>query len=94
MTPVQVEGGEILLANPDGKIYALCDGYNHINAPLSLGARNGNVITCAFYGAKFDVTTGKKVYQNRRPGRRYKEVMHYCKNEWKKGITMPYNFIE
>jgi nitrite reductase/ring-hydroxylating ferredoxin subunit len=32
-----------------------------MNAPLSKGTLNGNVVTCAMHGARFDVTTGKKV---------------------------------
>jgi nitrite reductase/ring-hydroxylating ferredoxin subunit len=52
---------EILLANPDGKVYALCDRCSHMNAPLSMGTLNGKVVTCAVHGARFDVTTGKKV---------------------------------
>lgn len=58
-----VEIGErgILLANSDGKVYALCDRCSHMNAPLSMGTLNGKVVTCAMHGARFDVTTGKKV---------------------------------
>ena len=32
-----------------------------MNAPLSMGALNGKVVTCPMHGARFDVTTGKKV---------------------------------
>jgi nitrite reductase/ring-hydroxylating ferredoxin subunit len=51
----------ILLANSGGKVYALCDRCSHMNAPLSMGSLNGKVVTCAMHGARFDVTTGKKV---------------------------------
>ena len=61
MKHVDVEEKEILLANSDGKVYALCDRCSHMNAPLSNGTLNGKVITCAMHGARFDVTTGKKV---------------------------------
>jgi len=57
----EVEEKEILLANSDGKVYALCDRCSHMNAPLSMGTLNGKVVTCAMHGARFDVTTGKKV---------------------------------
>ena len=58
-----IEAGEreILLANSDGKVYALCDRCSHMNAPLSMGTLNGKVVTCPMHGARFDVTTGKKV---------------------------------
>jgi nitrite reductase/ring-hydroxylating ferredoxin subunit len=61
MRPVVVEEKEILIANSDGKVYALCDRCSHMNAPLSMGTLNGKVVTCAMHGARFDVTTGKKV---------------------------------
>jgi nitrite reductase/ring-hydroxylating ferredoxin subunit len=40
------EKEEILLANSDGKLYALCDRCSHMNAPLSMGTLNGKVVTC------------------------------------------------
>ena len=58
---IEVGEKEILLANPDGKVYALCDRCSHMNAPLSSGTLNGKVVTCAAHGARFDVTTGNKV---------------------------------
>jgi nitrite reductase/ring-hydroxylating ferredoxin subunit len=61
MKHIEVEEKEILLANSDGKVYALCDRCSHMNAPLSMGTLNGKVVTCAMHGARFDVTTGKKV---------------------------------
>ena len=61
MKHVEVEEKEILLANSDGKVCALCDRCSHMNAPLSMGTLNGKVVTCAMHGARFDVTTGKKV---------------------------------
>jgi nitrite reductase/ring-hydroxylating ferredoxin subunit len=61
MKHVEVQQKEILLANSDGKVYALCDRCSHMNAPLSMGTLNGKVVTCPLHGARFDVTTGKKV---------------------------------
>jgi nitrite reductase/ring-hydroxylating ferredoxin subunit len=61
MKHVEVEEKEILLANPDGKVYALCNRCSHMNAPLSMGALNGKVVTCPMHGARYDVTTGKKI---------------------------------
>jgi nitrite reductase/ring-hydroxylating ferredoxin subunit len=61
MKHVEVEEKEILLANTDNKVYALCDRCSHNNAPLSMGTLNGKVVTCPMHGARFDVTTGKKV---------------------------------
>ena len=61
MKHVEVEGKEILLANSDGKVYAVRDRCSHNNAPLSMGTLNGKVVTCPMHGARFDVTTGKKI---------------------------------
>jgi nitrite reductase/ring-hydroxylating ferredoxin subunit len=61
MKHVEIEEKEILLANSDSKVYALCDRCSHMNAPLSMGTLNGKVVTCAMHGARFDVTSGKKV---------------------------------
>jgi nitrite reductase/ring-hydroxylating ferredoxin subunit len=62
MKHVEVLGKEILIANIDGKFYALNDRCSHTNALLSMGAlANDNIVTCPFHGARFDVTTGKKV---------------------------------
>src|ERR687892_2902186 len=61
MKHIEVGEKEILLANPEGRVYALCDRCSHMNAPLSMGTLNGKVVTCAMHGARFDVATGKKV---------------------------------
>ncbi|MGH9877699.1 MAG: Rieske (2Fe-2S) protein [Nitrososphaerales archaeon] len=61
MKHVELGKEEILIANPNGRVYALCDRCSHMNAPLSMGTLNGKVVTCAMHGARFDVTTGKKV---------------------------------
>ena len=58
---VEVEEKEILLANSDGKVYALCDRCSHMNAPLSMGTLNGKIVTCPMHGARFDIITGKNV---------------------------------
>ncbi|MCW4034404.1 MAG: Rieske 2Fe-2S domain-containing protein [Candidatus Bathyarchaeota archaeon] len=50
---------EILLVNLDGKFYALQNKCPHLKYPLYLGTLRGNVLTCGFHYAKFDVTTGK-----------------------------------
>src|ERR671924_1408810 len=67
MKHIEVGEKEILLANSDGKVYALCDRCSHMNAPLSMGTLNGKVVTCAMHGARFDVTTGKKVAEPMAP---------------------------
>lgn len=62
MKHVEVRGKEILIANIDGKFYALNDRCGHMNALLSMGnLANDNIVTCPFHGARFDIISGKKV---------------------------------
>ena len=39
----------------------MSDRCGHMNALLSMGNLTGNLVTCPFHGARFDVATGKKV---------------------------------
>ncbi|HJT50182.1 MAG TPA: non-heme iron oxygenase ferredoxin subunit [Nitrososphaeraceae archaeon] len=61
MKHVEVDGKEVLIANVGGKFYAISDRCGHMNALLSMGNLTGNTVTCPFHGAKFDVTTGRKL---------------------------------
>lgn len=61
MKHVEVDGKEVLIANVDGKFYAISDRCGHMNALLSMGTLTGNTVTCPLHGAKYDVTTGKKL---------------------------------
>lgn len=61
MKHVELNGKEIMIANLDGKFYALNDRCSHTNAPLSMGHIQGNIVTCPMHGARFDITTGKKM---------------------------------
>ncbi|MFQ5762886.1 MAG: Rieske (2Fe-2S) protein, partial [Candidatus Bathyarchaeia archaeon] len=54
-------GEDILLANIDGKIYAVTNRCGHQNVNLSGGTLQGKVVTCPLHQAKFDVTTGQCV---------------------------------
>jgi nitrite reductase/ring-hydroxylating ferredoxin subunit len=61
MKHVEVDGNEVLIANLGGKFYAISDRCGHMNALLSMGNLTGNIVICPFHGAKFDVTTGRKL---------------------------------
>ena len=61
MKHIEVRGKEIVIVNANGKFYALNDRCAHMNAPLSMGNLTGNIVTCPFHGAKFEVNSGKKV---------------------------------
>jgi len=61
MKKVELGGKEILIANVDGKYYAIADMCTHRLGDLSMGTLEGKVVTCPLHGAKFDVTTGKVI---------------------------------
>jgi nitrite reductase/ring-hydroxylating ferredoxin subunit len=60
MKSVVVNGIDVLLANVDGRFYAIDDRCGHMNAMLSMGKLEGEIVTCPFHFAQFNVTTGKK----------------------------------
>jgi nitrite reductase/ring-hydroxylating ferredoxin subunit len=61
MKHVEVDGKEIMLVNVDGKIYATSDRCSHMNARLSMGTLDKNIVTCPQHFSQFDVITGKMV---------------------------------
>ena len=50
---------QVLVANVDGKFYAINNACSHEGQSLSQGALKGTTVICPLHGAKFDVTTGK-----------------------------------
>lgn len=56
---VEANGQTIALFNVDGKDYAIDDACPHAGGPLNEGDLDGNVVTCPWHGAQFDVTNGK-----------------------------------
>lgn len=56
---VSIDNKNIALFNVEGNIYAMDNECNHAGAPLCEGELSGNVITCPWHGASFDVTSGK-----------------------------------
>ena len=55
---VQVSGRALAIYNLDGIMHAIDGTCTHRGGPLGEGALVGNVITCPWHGARFDVTTG------------------------------------
>ena len=58
---VAVDGQRIVLANVEGRFFALRDVCGHRNAPLSRGRLLGHLIECPLHFALFDLRTGKLV---------------------------------
>lgn len=55
----EVDGEPICLARVDGDVYAFTDNCTHIGGPLNEGELDGEVLTCPWHGAQFNVRTGK-----------------------------------
>lgn len=58
---VRVGSEDVVVANVDGKLYAMISICTHRGGPLDEGELEGNVVTCPWHGGQFDVTTGKVV---------------------------------
>jgi nitrite reductase/ring-hydroxylating ferredoxin subunit len=61
MIHVEVEGIEILIANVEGKFYAVGDRCPHLNALLSKGTLDKTIVTCSRHFSSFDVTNGRAI---------------------------------
>ena len=58
---VSVNGRDLVIANVDGKFFALDNWCTHEQGNLSEGELSKNVLTCPEHGAQFDVTSGKVI---------------------------------
>ena len=61
MKHVEIDGIEILIANVDGKFYAVGDRCPHLNAKISEGTLNNTIVTCHRHLLAFDLTTGRVI---------------------------------
>ena len=65
MKAVKLESKELLVANVNGIYFATGNKCTHANGDLSQGTLEGTIITCPRHNTKFDVTTGKTVFQKK-----------------------------
>lgn len=56
--PFDADGETIAICHINGKYYAIKDECSHMEYPLSDGSLEGEIITCSWHGAKFNVRTG------------------------------------
>lgn len=70
---VEVNGKTIALFNLGGSYYAIDNTCTHRGGPLSEGDVEGQVVTCPWHGAKFNITSGEVVGPPARAG-----VASYC----------------
>jgi ferredoxin-NADP reductase/nitrite reductase/ring-hydroxylating ferredoxin subunit len=55
---VEAKGQRIAVFNVGGRYHAIDETCPHQGGPLSEGTLDGQVVTCPWHGARFDVTTG------------------------------------
>lgn len=61
MKAFKVAEKELLVANYEGKYYAIDKKCTHAGGDLSKGKLNGKMVSCPRHSSKFDVTTGSVV---------------------------------
>jgi 3-phenylpropionate/trans-cinnamate dioxygenase ferredoxin subunit len=59
MADYKVEGHSVLVANCDGRYYAIEDRCTHDDGPLAEGRIRHCEVECPRHGAKFDLKTGR-----------------------------------
>ena len=61
MKCVAIDRERVLLANVDGRFYAISDVCGHRNAPLSRGRLDRHIVECPLHFAQFDLRSGKLI---------------------------------
>jgi nitrite reductase/ring-hydroxylating ferredoxin subunit len=65
---VEAEGRSFALFNVSGTFYALDNNCTHVGGPLGEGDLAGEVVTCPWHGAQFNVKTGEVLAPPARTG--------------------------
>lgn len=67
MMGLEIEGENYLLANVDGRLFAMSGLCSHMAGRLWEGTLEGYVVKCPRHGSRFDVRTGEVVSQVKIP---------------------------
>jgi 3-phenylpropionate/trans-cinnamate dioxygenase ferredoxin subunit len=59
MKRFDIDGHAVLVANVDGRYYALDDTCTHEDASLASGSLQGELVKCPLHGSRFNVISGK-----------------------------------
>ena len=87
MKHIEVNGKEILIANVEGKFYAISDRCGHENARLSTGTIAGTIVICPFHYSRFDITTGKLISGPILEGSEVAKILAKVPAEVQKGLA-------
>ena len=58
MRVFDLEGTKVMVANANGKLYAIDNTCTHMGCSLGNGKLDGTTVTCPCHGSQFDVTSG------------------------------------
>jgi nitrite reductase/ring-hydroxylating ferredoxin subunit/uncharacterized membrane protein len=61
MRRVNVDGGRVLLARREGKVYAIAEVCSHLGGPLAEGELKDCTVTCPWHGSKFSLEDGRVI---------------------------------
>ncbi|HUT27097.1 MAG TPA: Rieske 2Fe-2S domain-containing protein [Methanomassiliicoccales archaeon] len=67
MMGIEIKGNYYLIANVDGKFYAMDGTCSHMAGQLWKGTLDGFVVKCPKHGSRFDLRTGAVVSQVKIP---------------------------
>lgn len=75
---VEVDGVALVLSrSEDGQVCAITSTCTHRGGPLAEGTRDGNVVTCPWHGARFDLCSGEVLKgPAREPEQRFEVRVH------------------
>ena len=59
MKKVMLGTQSVVLANVDGKYYAIGSVCTHMGGPLEKGLLDGHEVQCPWHGSRFDLTSGQ-----------------------------------
>ncbi len=62
MIGIENDSKSVLIANVNGKFYAINNICTHMGCSLSNGTLRGNQVQCPCHGSTFDVTNGSLVH--------------------------------
>ena len=93
MKHIEVNGKEIMIANVEGKFYAISDRCGHENARLSLGTLTNTIVTCPMHFSRFDVTTGKLISGPKLEGSGAANMFAKCPEEVQKAMKQMFQHI-
>jgi nitrite reductase/ring-hydroxylating ferredoxin subunit len=87
MKHLEANGKEIMIANVEGKFYAIGDRCAHMNAMLSMGTLTNTIVMCPLHFSRFDVTTGKLISGPKMMDSGAANMFAKCPEEVQKAMT-------